>query len=359
QVDANLLSPSDGIEHAAHDGAHPFVIGQLHVEVHGQSVDVFRQLDRLAGDDHRGARRRQLLRQLAQRPRDVCVRKMGADVFEEVDGVGVLDPGDVFERRQWILRHGHMRSMHAREAARDRPFVKRQTQIGGDFIEQRVDALLFHRLDGDERMEREDQPFEVVNRGAVRHRGDSVAWRNRPRPEPVAEARSRMNKKKVLDEIRVFILMLLVISSLRSALADWNDVPTGSMKPTIQEGDRVVVNKLAYDLKVPFTTIEIWKWDNPKRGDIVVLFSPVDGTRLVKRVVAIPGDTISMTNNQLFVNNKAVPMTKPSGPFDDEEQGIVFVADEVLAGKLHKVMFTPQIPARREFGPDVIPAGKY
>src|SRR5205814_3886590 len=91
-----------------------------------------------------------------------------------------------------------------------------------------------------------------------------------------------MNKKKVIDEIRVFILMLLVISSLRSALADWNDVPTGSMKPTIQEGDRVVVNKLAYDLKVPFTTIELWKWDNPKRGDIVVLFSPVDGIRLVR-----------------------------------------------------------------------------
>src|SRR5216110_864770 len=133
--------------------------------------------------------------------------------------------------------------------------------------------------------------------------------------------------------------MLLVISSLRSALADWNDVPTGSMKPTIQEGDRVVVNKLAYDLKVPFTTIEIWKWDNPKRGDIVVLFSPVDGTRLV--------------------NNKAVPMTKPSGPFDDEEQGMTFVADEVLAGKLHKVMFTPQIPAVRSFGPIIVPPGKY
>src|SRR5881275_3041577 len=122
-----------------------------------------------------------------------------------------------------------------------------------------------------------------------------------------------MDMKKVMTEVRVFLLMLLVISSLRSALADWNDVPTGSMKPTIQEGDRVVVNKLAYDLKVPFTTIEIAKWGDPQRGDIVVLFSPVDGTRLVKRVVGTPGDTLSMTNNQLFVNNKPVPMTKPSG----------------------------------------------
>src|SRR5437870_13485579 len=97
-------------------------------------------------------------------------------------------------------------------------------------------------------------------------------------------------KKKVLNEVRVFLAMLLIVSSLRSALADWNDVPTGSMKPTIQEGDRVVVNKLAYDLKVPFTMIEVLKWSDPKRGDIVVLFSPVDGTRLVKRVVGIPGD---------------------------------------------------------------------
>src|SRR5580765_3311532 len=114
-----------------------------------------------------------------------------------------------------------------------------------------------------------------------------------------------MNRKKILQEIKVFAIMLLVICSLRSALADWNDVPTGSMKPTIQEGDRVVVNKLAYDLKVPFTTIEVFKWSDPQRGDIVVLFSPVDGTRLVKRVIAVPGDRVAMLNNQLYVNGAA------------------------------------------------------
>src|SRR5215210_1214619 len=113
-----------------------------------------------------------------------------------------------------------------------------------------------------------------------------------------------MNKKKIFYEIKVFAAMLLVISSLRSALADWNDVPTGSMKPTIEEGDRVVVNKLAYDLKIPFTTIDIVKWGDPKRGDIVVLFSPRDGIRLVKRVVALPGDRVEMRNNHLFVNDE-------------------------------------------------------
>src|SRR5215213_7709608 len=111
-----------------------------------------------------------------------------------------------------------------------------------------------------------------------------------------------IDKKKVLNEVRIFLLMILIVSSLRSALADWNDVPTGSMKPTIQEGDRVVVNKLAYDLKIPFTTINVIKWGDPKRGDIVVLFSPVDGTRLVKRVVAVSGDQVEMRENQLYVN---------------------------------------------------------
>src|SRR3954451_21792880 len=113
-----------------------------------------------------------------------------------------------------------------------------------------------------------------------------------------------MTKKKVFEEIKVFVLMLLVVSSLRSALADWNDVPTGSMKPTIQEGDRVVVNKLAYDLKIPFTTIDVVKWGEQKRGDVVVLSSPRDGPRLVKRVVAVPGDRVDMRDNQLFVNSR-------------------------------------------------------
>ena len=164
--------------------------------------------------------------------------------------------------------------------------------------------------------------------------------------------------KKVLNEIRVFLAMLLVVSSLRSALADWNDVPTGSMKPTIEEGDRVVVNKLAYDLKVPFTTFEVLKWGDPQRGDIVVLFSPVDGTRLVKRVVGVPGDRIEMRENQLFVNRRAAQW-KEIGSEEDGEQGSSLVVEENLAGRTHQVMFTPQIPAIRSFAPMTVPAGRY
>lgn len=167
-----------------------------------------------------------------------------------------------------------------------------------------------------------------------------------------------MNKKKAFEELRIFLVMLLVVSSLRSALADWNDVPTGSMKPTIEIGDRVVVNKLAYDLKIPFTTVEVAKWGDPLRGDIVVLFSPVDGTRLVKRVIAVPGDSVAMAENQLLVNGKSATwsLMKPS---EDAEQGLTLITSETLFGRTHTMMLTPHVPAVRSFGPVTVPPGQY
>lgn len=167
-----------------------------------------------------------------------------------------------------------------------------------------------------------------------------------------------MNKKKIFNEIRIFMLMLLVVSSLRSALADWNDVPTGSMKPTIEIGDRVVVNKLAYDLKIPFTTFEVAKWADPRRGDIVVLFSPVDGVRLVKRVIAVPGDQLAMYDNRLLINGNAAGWS-PLSTTEDREQGLTFIGEESLFGRKHQVMLTPQAPSLRSFGPIAVPAGKY
>ncbi|MCF7761763.1 MAG: signal peptidase I, partial [Cephaloticoccus sp.] len=102
--------------------------------------------------------------------------------------------------------------------------------------------------------------------------------------------------------LKPLAIILLIGSPLRSAVIDWNWVPTGSMKPTIVEGDLVLVNKLAYDLKVPFTTHHLASWADPARGDIVVCYSPADGKRLVKRVVGLPGDSIELRNETLIVN---------------------------------------------------------
>src|SRR5215831_10501937 len=116
-------------------------------------------------------------------------------------------------------------------------------------------------------------------------------------------ARARRWWKK---EIRPLLIFAVVLFAVRSSLADWNDVPSGSMKPTILEGDRIFVNKLAYDLKVPFTTWHVADWSNPGRGDVVVFYSPQDGTRLVKRVIGLPGDVIELRTERLIVNGDPV-----------------------------------------------------
>ena len=85
------------------------------------------------------------------------------------------------------------------------------------------------------------------------------------------------------------VVAMLLATSVKSAVADWNVVPGGSMRPSIVEGDFIFVNKLAYDLKVPYTTWHVATWGEPERGDIVVSYSPKDGERLVKRVWALRG----------------------------------------------------------------------
>ena len=159
------------------------------------------------------------------------------------------------------------------------------------------------------------------------------------------------------------VIAILIATSFRSAIADWNDVPTGSMNPTILEGDRIFVNKLAYDLKIPFTTCHLARWDDPQRGDIVVFFSPADGTRLVKRVVGIPGDVLAMHGNRLYINGKALDYE----PFDEkhldqippELQTHHLFFTEGLSGKTHPVMLTPQLPSRNTFASIRVPTGHY
>ena len=162
--------------------------------------------------------------------------------------------------------------------------------------------------------------------------------------------------------IRSVLLFVLLITSFRSAVADWNDVPSGSMKPTIFEGDRIVVNKLAYDLKIPFTTKRILAWDNPRRGDIVVLYSPADGKRLVKRVVGIPGDTVAMSEDHLVVNGIAISYAPPTSEL---VIGLTpgckgkLIATENLGETGHAVMVPSGAHCRPAFAPVHVPEHAY
>ena len=176
-----------------------------------------------------------------------------------------------------------------------------------------------------------------------------------------------MQLKKFFGILRGWGLSLLVAvliaTSFKSAIADWNDIPSGSMEPTILIGDRVFVNKLAYDLKVPYTSLHLTKWSDPKRGDIVVFYSPKDGKRLIKRVVGIPGDTIGMRGNKLFINGQFIKYAPlPQKTLDQNElsdsSSYVFFSEK-LPGKHHAVMISRSRPSLSTFEPVIIPQGRY
>lgn len=159
------------------------------------------------------------------------------------------------------------------------------------------------------------------------------------------------------------LIALLIVTSFKSAIGDWYVVPTESMKPTILEGDRILANKLAYDLKVPYTTLHIASWDDPKRGDIVVFNSPKDGKCLVKRIVGVPGDIVAMHNNQLSINGEVLrydpidlESLEPSTSASDAMQKIYI---EDLTGHKHKTMVMPYQPSIQSFAPVTVPDGHY
>lgn len=104
------------------------------------------------------------------------------------------------------------------------------------------------------------------------------------------------------------ILFIFLMLFFRSAIADWYHVPSGSMKPNILIGDRVWVDKLAYDVKIPFTDINLSRHNEPNRGDVIVFNSAASNDRLIKRVIAVPGDMVFMRDNQLFINQQPLKL---------------------------------------------------
>ncbi|MBE2216156.1 MAG: signal peptidase I [Opitutaceae bacterium] len=155
--------------------------------------------------------------------------------------------------------------------------------------------------------------------------------------------------------LRPLALGAAIIFPMKSALADFNWVPSGSMEPTITPLEFVWVNKLAYDLKVPFTTHHLAEWGDPQRGDVAVFFSPADGDRLVKRVIGLPGDTIEMRDDRLILNGE------PLGYADvtRDTHAPVITANEQLPGRPHRIQVLTDRAAVRTFGPLTVPPGHY
>ena len=114
--------------------------------------------------------------------------------------------------------------------------------------------------------------------------------------------------RRWLREIAVTSVFALVILSAKSSVADHYVVPSGSMLPTVEIGDRILVNKASYGLRVPFTHHAIAEAAGPARGDVVVLDDPEDDKTLLKRVIAVPGDRVAVHAGHVAINGTPVPV---------------------------------------------------
>ncbi len=163
---------------------------------------------------------------------------------------------------------------------------------------------------------------------------------------------------------RALLIFIALMFGFRSAIADWMVVPSGSMNPTLMEGDRIWVHKMDYGLRVPFTLIRLTDGSAPKRGDIVVFESPANGKTLVKRLIGLPGDRVSMRDEQLVINGEAARYA-PIG--DDTAPGMLTEFTDVphrlereqLGALDHPLMWLPTRGALRSFATVEVPAGEY
>jgi len=168
--------------------------------------------------------------------------------------------------------------------------------------------------------------------------------------------------KSWIRQNRSFLVLLLLFGLFRTAIADWNPIPSGSMRPNLLEGDVVFVNRLAYNVKIPLTDVVLARTADPQRGDVVTFSSPLDGVRLIKRLVAVPGDVVEMRDKVLIINGQAAryealdTVLEPAGPV-----GVLVATHmkETTAQGQHEIQWLSGVKAKDNWGPITIPPDQF
>lgn len=146
---------------------------------------------------------------------------------------------------------------------------------------------------------------------------------------------------------------------LRAFVVEAFQIPSGSMIPTLEVGDHIFVAKFSYGLVVPFSNKKIFEFRQPSRGDVIVFKYPQDPSiDYIKRVVGLPGETVELRHNEVFINNRPMPREHVGSYHGspDERDSDSELWHETLDDKQHEALQdgnrTPQ-----NFGPIVVPEG--
>ncbi|OHE20611.1 MAG: signal peptidase I [Syntrophobacterales bacterium GWF2_56_9] len=145
-------------------------------------------------------------------------------------------------------------------------------------------------------------------------------------------------KSKFREYVEAIILAIVIALFIRTFVIQAYKIPSGSMNPTLQIGDHILVSKFNYGIKLPFLRTTLIPVGAPQRGDIVVFIYPEDRSKdFIKRLIGVPGDTIEIRNKKIFINGL---------PYSDKHG--VYVDNLVIPGA---------VQPRDNFGPVTVPEG--
>lgn len=186
------------------------------------------------------------------------------------------------------------------------------------------------------------------------------AWLLAPRRAASGEAAEKAPKEPVIVEYsRAFFPIIVIVLLFRSFLYEPFRIPSGSMMPTLLQGDFILVNKFAYGLRLPVINTKFLGIGEPFRGDVVVFRLPADpSTHFIKRVVGLPGDVVEYRNKQLYINGELIEIT-PNGIYHGEVQQGDRVYNETLGDVNHQILISSVRPPWSDNFKFVVPDGEY
>ncbi len=151
-----------------------------------------------------------------------------------------------------------------------------------------------------------------------------------------------------VEYAKSFFPVILAVFLIRSFIAEPFRIPSGSMIPTLQVGDFILVNKFTYGVRLPIVNQKIIPLSDPKRGDVMVFHYPENpSVDYIKRVVGIPGDVVEYRDKKLYINDKEQPQTL-QGDYNYVETGLNFIHTlrfaETLGERKHDLLVNPDAP---------------
>ncbi|CAM5780072.1 signal peptidase I [Castellaniella caeni] len=147
-----------------------------------------------------------------------------------------------------------------------------------------------------------------------------------------------------------FFPVILFVFVLRSFVVEPFRIPSGSMLPTLENGDLILVNKFQYGLRLPVIDRKVVELGSPRRGDVVVFRYPVDpSVDYIKRVVGLPGDVVEYRNKTLSINGTPVPHTRDGDYFEPDRAAYVGQYQEQLGDVAHRILLNAN--AAQDFMP--------